>query len=704
MADIITTDVLTLDEIKTVIGQEKKAMVIYDVSTGAPNGLDVEVLINMDSSIAAEATARITADSEFYAKSIETIAHDATAPTPDIPIGMTKTYEFITSGAVSWLNNQVVKQLDKVDVTRTGESAWVREYKVSPNYALHTELIETFDTLVLSDGMNAAIEVSQLGINNSVNADRGYYHRGQSVLIGKDVIGVKINVASVGELSVIVASGVGTSNYSVVDTFKISANRTGTQYIQFPKLVTLQDGECIGFCAIDDTLVFKYGTGDIFGFYKWTGSAWDIEPSDLGISIMVKQVNEYIYTPAFGETFEGLNESVVAYAGYFLVESYQNTLRGKEIFGVELKLSSKGYFTVIVASGVGTGDYAEIKKFKVYASTIGVKKYIFSEPIVLTSGQWIGIQAPEDTSKFYYTSGGGIFNFYVKQTDLSDWNVFAGDLGVDFLIDKRTHEEEIYYFEKQIKSGLRGKNLSILADSISTFQGFLASDEAGYDGAAYAYYYPNGDVTSVEHTWWKMLADELGMNVLKNCSWSGSKCVGDSLATTTALSGCSNRRISDLASGSINPDVIISFIGVNDWGQNSTLGVFDVNAEIPSEGIINDFISAYTIKVDKIMRTYPRARLFCCTLLNAGVNYYDVTNPGVYPSINQNGICLYDFNQAIKQICDALGAEIIDLTKCGFNFHNFTEYTNDKLHPNRAGMKMLKEYIKKNLINKFTIV
>jgi hypothetical protein len=51
MADIITKDVLTLDEIKTVIGQEKKAMVIYDVSTGAPNGLDVEVLIGMNSSI-----------------------------------------------------------------------------------------------------------------------------------------------------------------------------------------------------------------------------------------------------------------------------------------------------------------------------------------------------------------------------------------------------------------------------------------------------------------------------------------------------------------------------------------------------------------------------------------------------------------------------------------------------------------------------
>ena len=51
MAKITTKDVLTLEELKNLTGQEAKAAVIYDTSTGEPNGLDVEIFINMDASI-----------------------------------------------------------------------------------------------------------------------------------------------------------------------------------------------------------------------------------------------------------------------------------------------------------------------------------------------------------------------------------------------------------------------------------------------------------------------------------------------------------------------------------------------------------------------------------------------------------------------------------------------------------------------------
>ena len=57
MAEIITTDVLTLTEVKTLTGQSSQAILIYDVSTGEPKGLDVEILINMDSSISGKADA-----------------------------------------------------------------------------------------------------------------------------------------------------------------------------------------------------------------------------------------------------------------------------------------------------------------------------------------------------------------------------------------------------------------------------------------------------------------------------------------------------------------------------------------------------------------------------------------------------------------------------------------------------------------------
>lgn len=69
------------------------------------------------------------ADSQFYAKSIEAVAYNAVAPVPVIPIGATKTYEFISAGVCSWLGNQSVRVGDLADITRTGESTWTRTYR-----------------------------------------------------------------------------------------------------------------------------------------------------------------------------------------------------------------------------------------------------------------------------------------------------------------------------------------------------------------------------------------------------------------------------------------------------------------------------------------------------------------------------------------------------------------------------------------------
>ena len=48
---LIEKNVTTIEELKTVIGHGGKAAVLYDAATGEPYGLDMEVLINMDTSI-----------------------------------------------------------------------------------------------------------------------------------------------------------------------------------------------------------------------------------------------------------------------------------------------------------------------------------------------------------------------------------------------------------------------------------------------------------------------------------------------------------------------------------------------------------------------------------------------------------------------------------------------------------------------------
>jgi hypothetical protein len=50
---LITKDITTVTEISTLVGQGHKAMVMWDTSTGEASGLDVDVLINIDASLAA---------------------------------------------------------------------------------------------------------------------------------------------------------------------------------------------------------------------------------------------------------------------------------------------------------------------------------------------------------------------------------------------------------------------------------------------------------------------------------------------------------------------------------------------------------------------------------------------------------------------------------------------------------------------------
>lgn len=62
------------------------------------------------------------------------------------------------------------------------------------------------------------------------------------------------------------------------------------------------------------------------------------------------------------------------------------------------------------------------------------------------------------------------------------------------------------------------KNILILGDSISTFEGHIPSYYATYYSAATA---PN-DVRKVDDTWWYSFAKEYNLNICKNDSWSGS--------------------------------------------------------------------------------------------------------------------------------------------------------------------------------------
>ena len=240
---------------------------------------------------------------------------------------------------------------------------------------------------------------------------------------------------------------------------------------------------------------------------------------------------------------------------------------------------------------------------------------------------------------------------------------------------------------------LNGLKFSVVGDSISTYAGVIPS--------GYATFYPMGDVTSARQMWWSILAKNSGMTRLEIAAWSGSTCHGNGTSTTDASAGCSTARINDLADGDDTPDIVICYIGINDFGPaNTPVGEWTPPDNVPVDSDnVSTFSDAYCIMVDKIMKTYPTAKVFCCTLVNAGYNSKDQVEPGVYPTKNNAGVTLDQYNDVIKNVAWGLGCDIIDLHACGITFYNQDIYTGPNrgddpsvhglLHPNAAGQALL---------------
>lgn len=274
--------------------------------------------------------------------------------------------------------------------------------------------------------------------------------------------------------------------------------------------------------------------------------------------------------------------------------------------------------------------------------------------------------------------------------------------------------EEVEYADVTTQGGgynplakFAGKKLSIVGDSISTFSGYIPS---GYET-----FYPNsttaqagtGSLTSVEQTWWYKLCQESGMTLLKNASWSGSWVTGDTKSTTNAISASSDKRIADLkGSDGTTPDIIITYIGINDLfnsnvtTRGATLGNWTPDSEIPEEGNVMEFASAYAIMLKKIITAYPKAKVFCGTLLTTARTYKDTQGVEVFPT-KHNDVTLNQVNNKIREIANGIGCNVIEVHNCGINYFNIGRYTIDMTHPNAEGATLIKNQMLAELIAKY---
>jgi lysophospholipase L1-like esterase len=210
---------------------------------------------------------------------------------------------------------------------------------------------------------------------------------------------------------------------------------------------------------------------------------------------------------------------------------------------------------------------------------------------------------------------------------------------------------------------MKFKTFSILGDSISTFKGFIPPEnEAFYPREGY-------DVTDPNQTWWKLLENQTGLELVFNDSYSGSR-VSKTGSKPEWTSFLSEKRQARLGS-----DAILVFGGTNDYGQEqpASLAVFS---------------EAYETLVTTLVEKYPQSQLFFCTPLRRLGTSLEEKNSRLWNQL--------DLAQAIRH-CVARNdkAHLIDLAS--FQIEEQDKLLQDGLHPTCLGMELLCRLIRKGM-------
>lgn len=214
-----------------------------------------------------------------------------------------------------------------------------------------------------------------------------------------------------------------------------------------------------------------------------------------------------------------------------------------------------------------------------------------------------------------------------------------------------------------------GKQFSVLGDSISTLDGF---HPRGYRVFYQGQVCGQSGVSEMWETWWGKVIDYFGGELLVNDAWSGSTTARTEGQKDLFPSGCSPRRTGNLHIGNVVPDVILVYMGINDWVKG-----------IPVTGPAGDnriFANAYSSMLKDLRGNYPGAEIWCCTL---GETYMRANPRFTFPS-DYGGIPLSEYNRAITEAALRQGCRLLDIHSMGLPFDSM-----DGIHPTQMGMDTL---------------
>lgn len=294
---------------------------------------------------------------------------------------------------------------------------------------------------------------------------------------------------------------------------------------------------------------------------------------------------------------------------------------------------------------------------------------------------------------------------------------------------------------------LTGKKVAIIGDSISTNGNTgsyhnvpeitITSDDVGVELSAYLTYYdvqagltlgghtftsaeigtevtftpisddigksiglPNNYNPNSTTVWWEVAMSELGFIPIPVC-WSGASITaheGDTseYKTSFAWHDAQIRKCGIRTPGSMArtaPDVIIIYRGTNDFSHapyaRLTAGYFDnydwsYPASDYSDGVYG-YKEGLALTVKKLRIAYPNAKIILCTL-----NVFKRVNYSHFPT-NNGYNSLPQYNDAIREVADFFGCDVIDFDRDGITFENcysggyITDSSTTPTHPSNKG-------------------
>lgn len=134
-----------------------------------------------------------------------------------------------------------------------------------------------------------------------------------------------------------------------------------------------------------------------------------------------------------------------------------------------------------------------------------------------------------------------------------------------------------------LKEKYKGKNVSILGDSISTFDKISNNTDINSTiGENLKYHNHTGNPHKWERTYWGRLVTDLEMNLCVNNSWASGRVYGRHNGKTTSKNDDNNvldfsdsapeRAVQLHRNDGTTPDLIIMYMGINDLHNNSVFG------------------------------------------------------------------------------------------------------------------------------------